>query len=276
MTDRPQFDADYIGAEFETIGTHLEVPTTVYCIGGGALALRGLKATTKDIDLVVADHEAHDRLWTALTEGGYEPIEPPSAAYQQLGGESSVENDDGCHVELFDRQVAGVLLLSEGMRDRSESFIEAGPLTVELVSEEDIFLFKAVTTRPTDVDDMNTLVQTGLDFETIEAELRRQVERLDDRQFVTYVAESLHALDNRYGVTVPIADAVEEMGARYYDALEVLVHLDESTAVETLAAALELDRGEVDARLDRLEARGAVVVEDGIVTPVDDGTARDS
>lgn len=46
MSGRPQFDGGYIESEFQTIGDQLERPQTVYLIGGGSLALRGLKEST--------------------------------------------------------------------------------------------------------------------------------------------------------------------------------------------------------------------------------------
>ncbi len=53
MTPRPQFDAAYIQAELQELGATLRIEVTALLIGGGAMAFRGLKNTTKDIDLVV-------------------------------------------------------------------------------------------------------------------------------------------------------------------------------------------------------------------------------
>lgn len=57
------------------------------------------------------------------------------------------------------------------MRERSEPFLAMGPLTVRLVSNEDIFLFKLIAGRDDDIEDMNMLVQTDLDFDTVRTEL---------------------------------------------------------------------------------------------------------
>jgi len=62
---------------------------------------------------------------------------------------------------------------------------------VELVSPEDIFLFKAVAGRVDDIEDIFSLMQTGLEFDVVEAELEAQVELLDQELFVTYVNEAL-------------------------------------------------------------------------------------
>lgn len=59
MTSRPRFDAEYIRSEFERIGTRIQTDVDAYLIGGGAMSLRNLKDTTKDIDLVVANDEQY-------------------------------------------------------------------------------------------------------------------------------------------------------------------------------------------------------------------------
>jgi hypothetical protein len=51
---RARFDSAYIRSELERIGQHLDNPLTVFLIGGGSMAFRGLKETTKDIDLIVS------------------------------------------------------------------------------------------------------------------------------------------------------------------------------------------------------------------------------
>ena len=55
---KERFDSEYIRSELKRISDHLETPLTVYLIGGGSMAFRNLKETTKDIDLVVTDGDA--------------------------------------------------------------------------------------------------------------------------------------------------------------------------------------------------------------------------
>lgn len=57
------------------------------------------------------------------------------------------------------------------MRARSEAFLDTDLLTVQLVSNEDICLFKTIAGRDDDIEDMNMLIQAGLDFDVVEAEL---------------------------------------------------------------------------------------------------------
>lgn len=271
MSNRPQFDSAYIEAEFERIAASLRSPLTIYCIGGGAMALRGLKETTKDIDVIVDSSEAHGRLWRALLEAGYTEIESLADEYEQLGASSCVENDDGCRIDIFDRQVVDKLVLTDGMKTRGEPFTTAGKLTVELVSLEDIFLFKAVAKREDDIDDMNLLVQSGLDFEAIEQALGTQIETLGHPLFATYVAEALETLEDRYGVTLPIEQVVIEYAEPYYDALEIYFAIDEPIPIEQLTAELGFASDDLEDRLSTLEALDKIAIADGVVYPQEEG-----
>lgn len=265
MSSRPQFDAEYVESEFETIDTHLDEQLTVFLIGGGAMALRNRKESTKDIDVVVDSRAAYSRFRALLSRAGYREIESLEETYRQLGARSCVENEDGCRFDVFDRQVSGKLILTDGMKNRTETVHEFENLTVDLVSEADIFLFKAVANRPADIDDMNVLVQTGLDFDVVERELRTQMEQLDELQFVTYVLEALGSLEERHGVSLPFTGTVRDLARPFYELLDVYLCIDGPTPLADVEAELGLDEQEVIARVERLEARGKVTVHDKIV-----------
>nr|WP_321169472.1 DUF6036 family nucleotidyltransferase [Halohasta salina] len=161
---RPTFGREYIENEFQRIAEELSNPLTVYLIGGGAMSLRDLKGATKDIDLVVADGDTYGHLWAVLMDLGYAEVQSLDADYRALGATSCVENDDGCRLDIFNQQVANKLVLTDGMQECSEPFLDADRLTVRLVSNEDIFLFKPIASRDDDIEDMNMLVQAGLDY----------------------------------------------------------------------------------------------------------------
>ena len=155
------------------------------------------------------------------------------------------------------------------MEERSEPFLDMDRLTVRLVSNEDIFLFKAIADRDNDIEDMNMLVQAGLDYDVVEAELEAQIERLGDDQFATFANEALIELEERYGVTTPIEARVQELTNRYYRGLEVLQVLDEPMTVNELAAKLELDAEEVRDRIAYLSTFDRVSREGDTVRPVE-------
>ena len=266
---RPTFGREYIENEFQRIGDGLSEPLTVYLIGGGAMSLRDLKGATKDIDLVVPDGDAHGQLWSVLIDLGYAEVLSLDPAYRALGATSCVENDDGCRLDIFNQQVANKLVLTDGMAERSEPFFDMDRLTVRLVSNEDIFLFKPIAGRDDDIEDMNMLVQAGLDYDIVEAELDAQIDRLDDDQFATFANEALVELEERYGVTTPIEERIQELTEQYYRGLEVLQVLDEPMIVDELAAELELDTDEVRDRIAYLATFDRVRRDGNTVCPVE-------
>jgi len=109
------------------------------------------------------------------------------------------------------------------------------------------------------------LVQAGLDYDTVQGELEAQIERLGDDQFATFANEALVELEERYGVTTPIEDHIQELTDRYYRGLEVLQALDEPMTVDELAAELELGTGEVRNRVAYLATFDRLHRDDGTV-----------
>nr|WP_318566961.1 hypothetical protein [Salinigranum marinum] len=146
---RARFDSAYIRSELERIGQQLDNPLTVFLIGGGSMAFRGLKETTKDINLIVSSGDDLSQLQVVLLELGYDIVREPDEEYEELGAQRIFENDDGCRIDIFNQQVIGKLILSPGIRERSERYLDPGDLVVELVSPEDIFLFKCLVERKT-------------------------------------------------------------------------------------------------------------------------------
>ncbi|WP_135536404.1 DUF6036 family nucleotidyltransferase [Halostella pelagica] len=259
---RARFDSSYIRSELERIGQQLDEPLTVFLIGGGSMAFRGLKDTTKDIDLIVASGADLGQLQAVLLELGYEIVREPDDEYEELGAQRILENEDGCRIDVFNQQVIDKLVLSEGIRKRSERYLDLGNLVVELVSPEDIFLFKAVAGRVDDIEDMFSLMQTGLDFDVVEAELAAQIELLDQELFVTYVNEALTDLTEQHNVRTPLHDPVAEITERVYEELEVLHTLDEPKSMPALQQDLDYSTAGLQDILNRLEEKDAVTVTD--------------
>lgn len=259
---RERFDSEYIHAELERIGDHLEVPLTVYLIGGGSMAFRDLKETTKDIDLVVTDGDALQQLQVTLLDCGYEVVKDPTEEYHELGAKRILENADGCRIDLFNRKVVDKLVLSGGMRERSVTHLEAGMLTVALVSVEDVFLFKSVAGRTDDIDDMFTLIQTDLDFDIVKSELQRQIDLLEQELFVSHVNEALIRLEDRHNITTSLSETVSEITERIYRELEVLQAFDDTIPRSELQERVDLSPKEIDEAIRSLESKSAVSVED--------------
>jgi len=259
---RRRFDSEYITSELERVGRQLETELTVYLIGGGAMSFRGLKETTKDIDLIVTDGDDLRVLQAVLLDNGYDIVKEPGEEYDDLGAQRILENDDGCRIDIFNQQVIDKLVLSEGMRRRSEAYLDAGRLSVALVSSEDIFLFKSVAGRTDDIEDMFSLVQTELDFDGIEDELEQQIDLLGQELFVTHASEALLELEEQHNISTPLAGRVSEITERVYRELEVLQAFDESISRSELEAVVGLSPEDVDEAIEHLVEKD-VVASDG-------------
>ncbi len=88
------------------------------------------------------------------------------------------------NLDVFVKRVLNKLHLSEGMVSRAEApeeFSSHEWFKILLVSKEDIFLFKSVTSleRVRDLEDLIALVETGLDYEIIIHELEAQLSKMN-------------------------------------------------------------------------------------------------
>ena len=262
---RRRFDSEYIKSELKRVGRQLETELTVYLIGGGAMSFRGLKETTKDIDLIVTGGDDLRVLQAVLLNNGYEIVKEPGEEYDDLGAQRILENDDACRIDIFNQQVIDKLVLSEGMRQRSEAYLNAGGLSVALVSAEDIFLFKSVAGRTDDIEDMFALVQTELDFDVIEDELEQQIDLLGQELFVTHANEALLELEEQHNISTPLAERVSEITERVYREIEVLQAFGESICRSELEAAVELPSSAVDEAVKHLAEKDVIEVGDDVI-----------
>ena len=175
MSDEQRYSSrEDIIETLETIDEQLKQSVTVYLLGGGAMALERIKPATKDIDLLAPTNDDYRRIRAALLDLKFEPKEHTEPDYDSLGATSVLKYDDG-HIDLFDRQVMSKLSLSEGMQARSEHVFEQEQLSVHRLSWVDITLFKSMTPRDDDRNDVEALLARGIDFDTLATEIDNQL-----------------------------------------------------------------------------------------------------
>ncbi|RLM57679.1 hypothetical protein DVK07_20365, partial [Halorubrum sp. Atlit-26R] len=129
MTREATFGSDAIRRQFSELAGLLENELTVYLIGGGALTLDDLKNATKYIDLIVREQAELRRLYQVLTAAGYKPEEELAEVYDELGAAFILQKDVR-RFDVFHKQVAGVIRLTQSMVDRSRHLFDEGDLTV--------------------------------------------------------------------------------------------------------------------------------------------------
>jgi hypothetical protein len=198
---RPMFDKKYIESEFRKIGKELPEKIQIILLGGANMIYRGLKASTKDIDIVFSDYKELELFFNALKELNYYEFKPKPLEYEMLGTSAILRNTDGFQCDIFYKQVCNGLIINDQIIKRANKLADFDNLTVSLMSMEDVFLFKSITERREDLDDMKNLIEHGLDWETILNECQAQS---GYKIWEAFLLEKLSELHKIYGIHSPI------------------------------------------------------------------------
>jgi hypothetical protein len=173
---KSSFDKEYLSREFDKVASKITKPVTLFVIGGGGLAFYGLKEATKDIDVILQNPDEFRTLTMALKDLKYNTPSPHiiTKAYREMQANEILENEDGFRWDIFILKVCNALTLSTAMKSRATELYAKGFLRVLLAAKEDIFLFKGITEREVDLDDMRLLAESGLNWNIINQECQNQ------------------------------------------------------------------------------------------------------
>jgi hypothetical protein len=174
------YDKNKLLADLQKVGKKLPKEVIIYLIGGCAMYLRELKFNTKDVDAVFTSKEDLKLVETELMSLGYKINVNVDVVYEQLGAYTILRHPENAGFDLFHSRVCTMLALSDAMKLRASDYTRFGNLTVKLLSNEDIVLFKAITDRPRDFDDIKLLISGKSDFDwnVIKNECKSQAEYL--------------------------------------------------------------------------------------------------
>ncbi len=248
---------DRLQQGFEELGDQLETTVDAYLLGGGNLILRGLKDATKDIDLVVEDDPAFVAIADALQNLGYEDRGDLEAPYIQLDPSIMLEKAGFPRWDIFTQTVAGQLRLTESMVDRCDHSLAYGNLHVHLLSLTDIVVFKSITEREGDLEDVAVIAQQAdLDWEGLFEEIKTQ-EDLTGRFFSFAVLDTLDVLEERYDIVAPITDRL----VSYCLENALLVSLDQPKTIEDLREELDFPDHRIYNKLRQLEKADQITVD---------------
>lgn len=186
-------------------GSKIEKQITIYMIGGCALSFKGLKQLTKDIDIIVRSQNDFDVFDKAMNDIGFQSMTEKENEFYLTA--LAVYTKEDSRIDVFLKQVGKMLFLSEGMIKRAKKYKEYGKLIVYLVSNEDIFLFKVMTSREGDTVDCDRIIRENIDYTTIYEEIVEQSKK-EGRRWFFWVYESLCRLENYNRVRIPIKDKV--------------------------------------------------------------------
>jgi predicted transcriptional regulator len=239
------------------LGEQLDRAVDAYLLGGGNLILRDLKDSTKDLDLVVESNEALLALGETLRELGYDERTDLETAYEKLDPAVVFERDGSPRYDIFVGVVAGKLRLTEQMRDRADRTIEHGDLSLHLLSLTDIFLFKSITEREGDLEDVTLLArQASIDWQQLFDEIRRQDE-LTGQYFSFAVLDTLDILQQRADIESPIHQQL----VSYCLKNALLVSLREPKTIRDLRDELDFPDHRIYNTLRTLEDEGMIAVD---------------
>lgn len=215
-----QHSLGYIRSVFELVGSKLDTPVTAYHIGGNAMCWHGLKNTTKDANIVFLAKKEAESFRKALLaskfieneivslDGGYANMNTFGIFDEVKETPLDQEFTPGLRVDVFLKKVCGVFDLSQGMKKRCVRGFESGNLVNMVCAPEDIFLFKSVTSREKDLDDMYSIFNQGLDWRVVGDEFRGQIKGIGSKSSGEYsrvVFERWKLFSGRFGVKVPIS-----------------------------------------------------------------------
>ena len=138
--------------------------------------------------------------------------------------------DDDSRIDIFLKQVGKMLRLTRGIIKRAKLYQSYGKLDVSLVSNEDIFLFKSMSSRSGDIEDCDRLIQEELDYGIIYDEIIEQSKQ--GRKWFFWIYESLCRLEEHNGIRLPIKDRVFSLVKEHWkdhpsDFMEDVKNIDE-------------------------------------------------
>lgn len=251
--------------EFTKINDRLKGKVNLYMLGGGAMSFRKLKTATKDVDVVLADKKAFNLLFGALRNCGYSTVivKPP---YERMNPSGVLENLDGFRFDMFVKQVCNGMLLSKGMIGRSMKILSFDNVNLFAVSPEDIFIFKSITSRERDREDMNTLFHHGLDFDVIRKEILWQSKHSEDRAWLAFFYVGLDELKEMFGLDIPYFDDFYELACDEVLQHNILLLLEEKhRTINDIVKKIGEDKDWVMRNLRKMSGKGLVLLDKNAV-----------
>ena len=174
-----------------------------------------------------------------------------------------IENIDGFRWDIFVNIVCGGLKSSKEMISRAQLFKKLKHIIAYLVSPEDIFIFKAVTSRPRDRQDMFVLFSHGLDTKIIKEEIRRQAQLNTNKAWLSYFFVGLDELVEEYKVIFPEYDWFLKTAEREMMELLIVEFIKKKPrTIDDLVLLLKCEKRVIQEILNSLQKQGSIVKKD--------------
>lgn len=258
---RKYFSKNEIIKRLRAIGEKLPRPVKIYMIGGGAMGLKGEKDITKDIDIILTNSEDIDIFIKALKALGYYDITSVAEEYARLQVKAHLRDKEYFLFDIFLNKVCNALELSNAMRERAERYGSFGNVQLYILAREDIFLFKSITERNRDLEDMLTLLRKGIDENIIAEECKNQRIK-SGRIWEAFVAIKIKELEERYRLTIPWKRKLIKIGEEETAKCLIINKIKEKeNTAEEIAAELSISYNFVRKILNELESSKEVIAD---------------
>lgn len=254
------FSREELLRRISVIGNTLPEKIVVYMIGGCAMVLLGWKEVTKDVDWIIDSSKDMRTLINTLRIIGFEEIISPAQEYMKLGAGAIMRDKNGFQCDLFLKKVCNALRLSDRMKERAMLYGDFGNLTIYLASKEDIFLFKGMTERERDLEDMLALLRTGIDHETLIKECKKQ--RSENAVWESFLVEKLGELEEKYRISIPWKKKlVRTAEDAVIETILIRKIKDGYNTVKKLASSIRYSQSWIRKELSSLERKGKIQVD---------------
>lgn len=220
----------------------LEKEVKGYLIGGLAMIFHGHKGATKDVDIVFESVEYANLFEEGMRLIDFKRDTQLVREYENLEAQAILDGPEGYRFDIFIKCVCNCLTLSKGMKNRAKEIPLKGNFKLYAICPEDIFLFKSMTSRDDDLEDMATIVGHGLNWESIEDELKSQSEywKLLPRHFL-----KLLELEKKYKIVTPLIKKLEKE-AEIGVGIGLLLNYIEKNPISIEYAIGKLDKDDED------------------------------
>jgi len=201
MSDKETYPEAILNETLDKISNHIKQDIDIYLIGGGAMIYYGRKAATKDIDIVFTDPISLEYFIDAATKAGLYQVTPTLNEYKNLGTWVILRAASGIQLDLFNKKVCNALTVQESVTQRAVHHKDINRLHIYLMSPEDIVLFKGITERESDLEDIRILAESSIDWNIVEEECLTQE---NSETWANLLLSKLVTLKARYGINPPL------------------------------------------------------------------------
>ncbi len=211
MSVRRVFGESILRETLESIAKNLKEVIEIYLIGGGAMMFYELKPATKDIDIVFKNRKDLEAFIVASKKAGIVHAGSIGKEYENMGTTIILRAPSGIQLDLFNRVVCNALELTQGVKERATHHADMGKLHIHLMSREDIALFKSITEREADLDDIRTLAEAGLDWTLVEDECLKQKK---PGYWAQFILVKMADLKDKHGIDINLPK-IKELADSY-------------------------------------------------------------